>query len=136
MVLLTLNPEGTLLWQRDLAVGGGADARGGVTVARDGSIYVAGGLQAIQGTSAVNDTLLARFSPPASWSGTARTKAPTTTSRAGSSSRPTTRCLSAGSTQSPFVGRPSVAYLLNVDAKGKGIACNSVTGPGSTRATP
>ena len=130
MVLLTLNPQGTLLWQRDLAAGDDADARGGVTVARDGSIYVAGGLQAIQGSSAVNDTLIAKFSPTGKlvWDrayGGANDDFP-----GGIIVAPNDTLLIGGSTQSPFVGGPSFAYLLNVDAKGKGIACNSVDGAG------
>src|SRR5262245_1321128 len=63
MVALAVDPQGTLLWQRELAAGDVADARGGVTVAPDGSVYIAGGLQAIQHRAAVNDTLLAKFSP-------------------------------------------------------------------------
>src|SRR5436309_1333978 len=43
VVLLKVAANGRLAWQRTVTAGESADARGGVTVAPDGSVYVAGG---------------------------------------------------------------------------------------------
>lgn len=43
VVLLKLHPDGNLVWQKMYSAGTGTDARGGVTVAPGGSVYVAGG---------------------------------------------------------------------------------------------
>lgn len=52
MVLLKLDPQGMLVWERAYSAAEIADARGGVTVAPDGSVYVAVGIQEVtrQGT--------------------------------------------------------------------------------------
>ena len=47
MLLLKLDPTGALVWQRTYTSADVADARGGVTVAADGTVVVAGGLQAV-----------------------------------------------------------------------------------------
>jgi uncharacterized delta-60 repeat protein len=44
-VVLKVDPAGNLIWQRAFAGGDVTDSRGGVAVAGDGSVYVAGGLQ-------------------------------------------------------------------------------------------
>ncbi|GIH07190.1 hypothetical protein Rhe02_52570 [Rhizocola hellebori] len=130
MVLLTVTPQGTLLWQRDLAAGDVADARGGLTVAPDGSIYVAGGLQAIQSQTAINDTLITKFSPTGSLTWVAAYGGNNDDFPGGVVVLPNGTLLVGGVSQSPFVGGPSFAYLLRVDTKGKGIGCNSVDGSG------
>ena len=43
VALLKVAPAGSLMWQRTVGADGGIDARGGVAVASDGSVYVAGG---------------------------------------------------------------------------------------------
>ena len=46
LVALKITATGDLTWQREYAAGDDADPRGGMTVASDGSIYIAGALQA------------------------------------------------------------------------------------------
>jgi hypothetical protein len=46
VLALKLTPGATLLWARTYAAGDVADARGGMAVASDGSLYIAGALQA------------------------------------------------------------------------------------------
>lgn len=46
LVALKITSAGALTWQRTYAAGDVADPRGGMTVATDGSIYIAGALQA------------------------------------------------------------------------------------------
>jgi hypothetical protein len=130
MVLLTLSPQGTLLWQRELAAGNDADARGGVAVGSDGSIYVAGGLQAVQGRTAVNDTLLAKFGPTGSLAWARAYGAGDDDFPGGAVVLPDGTLLVGGTTQSAFVGGASFAYLLRVDARGSGVSCTSVDGSG------
>jgi hypothetical protein len=97
VLLVKLDPQGTFLWQRVYSTAEIADARGGVTVAPDGSVYVAGGIQEVtrQG-NAINDTLIVKFGP--GWGpcfeivGSAATAV---TSPAGSSPAPTVRSRSA-----------------------------------------
>jgi hypothetical protein len=43
VALLKIDPAGTLIWQRTVAAGKGVDPRGGLALAPDGSVYVAGG---------------------------------------------------------------------------------------------
>jgi len=43
VALLKVDSNGNMIWQRTVAAGEGVDSRGGVTVAPDGSVYVAGG---------------------------------------------------------------------------------------------
>jgi uncharacterized delta-60 repeat protein len=66
MVLLKLDSQGTLVWQRAYSGGEINDARGGVTVAADGSVYVAGGLLGFTRHAAINDTFVAKFGPDGS----------------------------------------------------------------------
>jgi len=43
VALLKVDSDGNLIWQRTVAAGESVDSRGGVAVASDGSVYVAGG---------------------------------------------------------------------------------------------
>lgn len=66
VALLKLDPAGNLIWQRTYAAGEIVDARGGLTVAPDGSIYVAGVLQELKSNSVVMDAVLLKFAPDGS----------------------------------------------------------------------
>src|SRR5262249_53398074 len=46
LLVLKITPSGSLVWQRQYSAGNVADARGGMTVAADGSAFIAGALQA------------------------------------------------------------------------------------------
>ena len=59
--LLKLDTAGTSIWQRTVAEGEQLDARGGVTVAPDGSIYVAGAR--LDGRDFAFDALVVKFAP-------------------------------------------------------------------------
>jgi uncharacterized delta-60 repeat protein len=64
VVLLKIDPAGSLVWQRTYAAGEIVDARGGVTVAPDGSVYVAGAVQEVtSGSNVVLDAILLKFTP-------------------------------------------------------------------------
>jgi len=60
-VVLKLDPAGTLLWQRAFAAGDVLDARGGVDVAADGSVYVAGGFQGPLGNRFSNNVIVLKL---------------------------------------------------------------------------
>lgn len=60
VVLVKFDPAGTLAWQRAYSGSEIADARGGVTVAADGSAWVAGAIQATS-PKVVVDALIVRF---------------------------------------------------------------------------
>ena len=60
VVLLKIDPAGSLLWQRAYSTSETADARGGVAVASDGSVYVAGAVQEST-RKVVVDALLVKF---------------------------------------------------------------------------
>lgn len=60
IVLLKLDASGTPIWRRAYSASEVADARAGVAVAADGSIYVAGALQAST-QKVVVDALIAKF---------------------------------------------------------------------------
>lgn len=60
VVLAKFDPAGTLAWQRAYSGSEIADARGGVTVAADGSAFVAGAIQATS-PKVVVDALIVRF---------------------------------------------------------------------------
>jgi hypothetical protein len=49
LIALKITSDGALTWQRTYSAGNVVDPRGGMTVASDGSIYVAGAIQAPQG---------------------------------------------------------------------------------------
>jgi len=61
VALLKVASDGSLAWQRTVTAGESADSRGGVTVAPDGSVYVAGG-RFDPRTSDLN-ALLLKFTP-------------------------------------------------------------------------
>jgi uncharacterized delta-60 repeat protein len=62
-ILLKLTPAGELVWQHAYSALDIVDARGGVAVAPDGSVYVAGTGQAVtRAGDAVNDGVLLKFS--------------------------------------------------------------------------
>jgi uncharacterized delta-60 repeat protein len=60
VVVLKLDAAGNLVWRRAYSGSEIADARGGVTVAPDGSVYVAGAIQAIT-QKVVVDALIVKF---------------------------------------------------------------------------
>jgi uncharacterized delta-60 repeat protein len=62
VALLKLDPAGSLVWQRSYSTTETADARGGVAVASDGSVYIAGAVQESSGKVVV-DALLVKFNP-------------------------------------------------------------------------
>jgi len=64
VALLKVAPNGSLAWQRTVTAGESTDSRGGVTVAPDGSVYVAGG-RFDPRTSDLN-ALLLKFTPEGS----------------------------------------------------------------------
>jgi uncharacterized delta-60 repeat protein len=130
VVLLKLDPQGTLVWQRAYSAAEIADARGGVTVAADGSVYVAGGLQEVtKSGDAVNDTLIAKFAPDGSlvWDrgyGGKQGDFP-----GGVAALADGTVLIGGETASFGAGEDD-AFLLQLDATGKGSACDSWGGLG------
>jgi len=63
LVAIRLTPDGSLVWQQTYAAGDIADARGGMTVAPDGSIYFAGAIQAMKGSIPSIAPLLVRLAP-------------------------------------------------------------------------
>ena len=63
LVAIKLTPGGSLVWQQTYAAGDQADARGGMTAAPDGSIYIVGALQAIKGNTPSIAPLVVRFAP-------------------------------------------------------------------------
>jgi hypothetical protein len=62
LVALKLTSAGALVWQRQYAAGDNADPRGGLTVASDGSIYIAGVLMAPRMGAVPNSALIVRLS--------------------------------------------------------------------------
>jgi hypothetical protein len=60
VVLLKLDAAGSLVWRRAYSGSETADARGGVTVAQDGSVYVGGAIQAST-KKVVVDALIVKF---------------------------------------------------------------------------
>jgi outer membrane protein assembly factor BamB len=62
-MLLKLTPAGELVWQRAYSALEIVDARGGVAVAPDGSVYIAGtGQDVTRSGDATNDGILLKFS--------------------------------------------------------------------------
>lgn len=60
-VVLKVDPAGNVIWQRAYAGGDVTDARGGIALAADGSIYVGGGFQGPSGSGFANDALLLKL---------------------------------------------------------------------------
>lgn len=62
-VVLKVDADGNVIWQRAFGGGDVADSRGGVAVGSDGSAYIAGGFQGPGGGNAfINDALLLKVS--------------------------------------------------------------------------
>jgi uncharacterized delta-60 repeat protein len=66
LTLLKLDPNGTEVWAKTFAAGLAADPRGGMTVAADGTIYVAGALQAEKQNFVDIAALIVRLAPDGS----------------------------------------------------------------------
>jgi uncharacterized delta-60 repeat protein len=129
MLLLKLDPTGALVWQRTYTSADVADARGGVTVAADGTVVVVGGLQAVTRRAAVNDTFVAKFGSDGSliWDrgfGGDQGDFP-----GGVATRSDGTVLVGGETGSFGAGSDD-AFLLQLDSVGKGLACNTWGGAG------
>jgi hypothetical protein len=128
-ILLKVDPTGSLLMQKAYSGLEITDARGGVAVAADGSIYLAGGLQTSTG-KVVNDALLVKFTADGSlvwdrsWGG-----------RSGDFSgaveiAPDGTVLWAGDTNSFGAGGSDDAYLLQMSPDGKAIDSSTWGGTG------
>jgi hypothetical protein len=130
MLLLKLDPQGALLWQRTLSAADVADARGGVAVGADGSAYVAGGIQAVTRRTAVNDTFVAKFGPDGTLTWARGYGGDEGDFPGGVATRADGTALIGGETASFGAGSDD-AFLLQLDANGKGVACNSWGGPGT-----
>src|SRR5439155_8386375 len=64
MLVMKITSAGTLVWQRTYAAGSGADARGGMAAAPDGSmIVVAGALQSVKANTPDITALIVALSP-------------------------------------------------------------------------
>jgi uncharacterized delta-60 repeat protein len=129
MLLLKLDPTGALVWQRTYSSADVADARGGVTVAPDGTVVVAGGIQATTRRTAVNDTFVAKFGSDGTliWDrgfGGDQGDFP-----GGVATRSDGTILVGGETGSSGAGSDD-AFLLQLDPGGKGLACNTWGGAG------
>jgi hypothetical protein len=130
VVLLKLDPQGMLVWQRAYSAAEIADARGGVAVAADGSVYVAGGIQEVTGSGdAVNDTLIAKFAADGTliwdrgYGGKQGDFPGGVVALAGGT------VLIGGETASFGAGSDD-AFVLELDATGRASACNSWGGQG------
>jgi uncharacterized delta-60 repeat protein len=129
MLLLKLDPLGALVWQRSLTAADVADARGGVTVASDGSVVVAGGIQEATKRKAVNDTFVAKFGSDGSFVWGRGFGGDQGDFPGGVVVRADGTVLVGGETASFGAGSDD-AFLLQLDSGGKGIACNSWGGSG------
>jgi hypothetical protein len=129
MLLVKLSPDGTLVWQRSYAAGEVADARGGVTVAGDGSVYVAGGLQDVTRRAAVNDTVVTKFASDGSllWD---RVFGGDQGDFPGGVAARSTGTVAIGGETASFGAGSDDAFLLQLDATGKAAACNTWGGQG------
>jgi uncharacterized delta-60 repeat protein len=129
MLLLQLDSQGALVWQRTYTAADVADARGGVTVAADGTVAVAGGLQAVTRRTAVNDTFVARFGSDGSLIWDRSFGGDQGDFPGGVAARSDGTILVGGETGSFGAGSDD-AFLLQLDPAGKGIACNTWGGAG------
>jgi uncharacterized delta-60 repeat protein len=123
LVLLKLDPTGILVWQKTYSAAEIVDARGGLTVAPDGSVYVAGAVQEVT-QKVVLDALLVKFTPDGNvawdraWGG-----------RSGDVGRgvtvlPDGTVMLAGDTNSFGVGSDD-AFILRASAGGRGLDANT-----------
>ncbi len=116
--LIKVDPAGSLLMQTAYSGLETTDARGGVAVAPDGSIYLAGGLQA-SSPKVVNDALLVKFASDGSlvWDRSWGGKSGDFSGAVGVTADGTV--LWAGDTNSFGAGGSDDAYLLEVSPDGK-----------------
>lgn len=129
MLLLKLDSTGALVWQRTYTTADVADARGGVTVAADGTVVVAGGLQAVTRRTAVNDTFVSKFGSDGSLIWDRSFGGDQGDFPGGVASRSDGTILVGGETGSFGAGSDD-AFLLQLDAAGKGLGCNTWGGAG------
>jgi uncharacterized delta-60 repeat protein len=66
VLLLKLDPAGNVLWQRTYSAGDSVDPRGGITIAPDGSVYVAGAIFEEKAHSVDLDVFILNFAPDGS----------------------------------------------------------------------
>jgi uncharacterized delta-60 repeat protein len=128
VVLLKLDSAGSLVWQRSYSTNETADARGGVAVASDGSIYVAGAVQE-SARKVVVDALLVKFDPDGNlvWDRTWGGRSGDVSGGVGVASDGTV--LWAGDTNSYGAGSDD-GYLLQVSPDGKALGGNTWGGTG------
>jgi uncharacterized delta-60 repeat protein len=128
VVVLTLTDAGALVWQRAYSAAEVADARGGVAVGADGSIHVAGAIQA-SGRKVIVDALLVKFAPDGSlvwdraWGGRSGDVS------SGVAVAADGTALWSGDSNSYGVGSDD-AFLLHMSADGRAIDSNTWGGPG------
>ncbi|HYO49183.1 MAG TPA: hypothetical protein VEW94_04975 [Chloroflexia bacterium] len=130
IVLLKLDGDGNLMWQQAYSAGEIADARGGVAVGPDGSIYVAGGIQQPRSRIVDLNTLLLKFSPDGTlvwdreWGGRSGDE-PADVAVASDGT-----VLLAGNTNSYGAGSDD-AFLIQVRPDGRGLGGNTWGGTGT-----
>jgi uncharacterized delta-60 repeat protein len=123
VVLLKFTPTGTLVWRRAYSGSEIADARGGVTVALDGSVYVAGAIQASTQKVTV-DALIVKFGPDGSllwdrgWGGRSGDVG------GGVAALPDGTVVLVGDSNSFGAGSDD-AFVLRLSADGKGLDSNT-----------
>jgi uncharacterized delta-60 repeat protein len=126
--LVKLDPAGTLVWQRVYSTARNVDARGGVAVGPDGSVYAAGALQDTDGKVVV-DALLLKFTPDGalawdrSWGGRSGDVS------AGVAVASTGTVLWSGDSNSFGAGSDD-AFLLHVSPDGKALDADTWGGAG------
>ena len=129
MLLVKLTSDGALVWQREYAAGEVADARGGVTVAGDGSVFVAGGLQDVTRRTAINDTVITKFAPDGSLIWDRAFGGDEGDFPGGLEGRPDGTVVIGGESDSFGTGFGD-AYVLQLETTGKAAACDTVGGQG------
>jgi hypothetical protein len=123
VVLAKLDPSGNLVWQRAYSGSEIADARGGLTVAPDGSVYVAGTIQAAT-KDVVVDALILRFDADGNllfdraWGGRSGETGEGVVALADSSA------VLVGNTNSYGAGSDD-AFALRVSTRGRGLDANT-----------
>jgi uncharacterized delta-60 repeat protein len=128
VVLLKFDEPGTLLWQRAYSGSEIADARAGVAVAADGSVYVGGALQAAT-QKVVVDALVVKFGADGSllwdrgWGGRSGDVG------GGVAALPDGGVALVGATNSFGAGSDD-AFVLRLSAEGRGVDANTWGGLG------
>jgi uncharacterized delta-60 repeat protein len=127
IALLKVGPASDLVWQRTYSAAEIVDARGGVTVGPDGSVYVAGAAQEVT-QKVVLDALLVKFSPDGSllwdraWGGRSGDVA------GGVAVLPDGTAMLAGDTNSSGAGSDD-AFIVRASATGRGLEASTWGGP-------